>query len=517
MRGTPASDRRSTTSIFRSVGMNSGSIWNPSRVPTSQIVTRAGSFMHPPDFRGDENCSTEAGEPIERPPASNEEEARMNPNLGITDKDRSGVVKILNTLLADEYVLYTKTRNYHWNVVGSDFGELHKFFGQQYAALDDFVDDVAERARSPGRPPPSAPCGEFCDQSRLKEQPGDRPAARGMLENLLADHEAIIRRSAPTPWSPRGQASRRRHERLLRRPHGEPREDGVDAPRLPRGQVRPLALEARVRWGLRGSGGPPGCPPPSLAGCRHPRNDQPVSVGVTTHRLRPFVEECLHEDPIVETPEPRCRLHGRDHARRRVRKRRDHARPKRRTDQGHTAPSIAETKAIAEEGFIYGLPIVMNYAVMYEYAVDKNSGQFKAPFNQINNEARVFTYKDTAIVTPNSDTPYSIVWMDLRAEPMVLSVPAVEKSRYYSVHALRRQHLQLRLHRQPRHRQRGRRLPGGRPRLEGRDTRRHQEGVPLHARSSRSRSIARSSSIRPTCPTWSRSRPATRCSRCRPI
>jgi hypothetical protein len=96
-------------------------------------------------------------------------------------------------------------------------------------------------------------------------------------------------------------------------------------------------------------------------------------------------------------------------------------------------PGIAETKTIAEEGFIYGLPIVMNYAVMYEYAVDKNSGQFKAPFNEIKNEARVFTYKDTAIVTPNSDTPYSLLWLDLRAEPMVLSVPAVEKSRYYSV------------------------------------------------------------------------------------
>jgi hypothetical protein len=93
----------------------------------------------------------------------------------------------------------------------------------------------------------------------------------------------------------------------------------------------------------------------------------------------------------------------------------------------------AETKAIAEEGFIYGLPIVMNYGVMYEYAVDKNSGQFKAPFNQIKNEPRVFTYKDTAVVTPNSDTPYSLGWMDLRAEPIVLSIPAVEKSRYYSV------------------------------------------------------------------------------------
>jgi hypothetical protein len=101
--------------------------------------------------------------------------------------------------------------------------------------------------------------------------------------------------------------------------------------------------------------------------------------------------------------------------------------------KGVAAPSIAETKAIAEEGFIYGLPIVMNYAVMYEYAVDKNSGQFKAPFNEIKNEPRVYTYKDTAIVTPNSDTPYSFVWMDLRAEPIVLSVPAVEKSRYYAV------------------------------------------------------------------------------------
>jgi len=93
----------------------------------------------------------------------------------------------------------------------------------------------------------------------------------------------------------------------------------------------------------------------------------------------------------------------------------------------------AETKAIAQEGFIYGLPIVMNYLVMYEYCVDKNSGQYKAPFNQIANEARVFSYKDTSIPTPNSDTPYSMLWLDLRAEPIVISVPAVEKSRYYSV------------------------------------------------------------------------------------
>ena len=95
--------------------------------------------------------------------------------------------------------------------------------------------------------------------------------------------------------------------------------------------------------------------------------------------------------------------------------------------------TLAEAKAIAEEGFIYGLPLVMNYAVMYEYSVDKNSGQFKAPFNQITNVARVYTYEDTSVVTPNSDTPYSILWTDLRAEPIVFSVPAVEKPRYYSV------------------------------------------------------------------------------------
>ena len=93
----------------------------------------------------------------------------------------------------------------------------------------------------------------------------------------------------------------------------------------------------------------------------------------------------------------------------------------------------AETKAIAEEGFIYGLPIVMNYGVMYEFVIDKNSSQYKAPFNKFYNMRRVATPEDTAVVTPNSDTPYSIGFMDLRAEPVVISVPAIDKSRYYSV------------------------------------------------------------------------------------
>ncbi len=96
-------------------------------------------------------------------------------------------------------------------------------------------------------------------------------------------------------------------------------------------------------------------------------------------------------------------------------------------------PRLLEAKDIAEEGFVYGLPLVMNYAVMQEFAVDKNSGQFKAPFNEIKNLHHVATPEDTAVITPNSDTPYSILWLDLRAEPMVISVPAIEKDRYYAV------------------------------------------------------------------------------------
>ncbi|MGO4999547.1 DUF1254 domain-containing protein [Oceanisphaera sp. W20_SRM_FM3] len=95
--------------------------------------------------------------------------------------------------------------------------------------------------------------------------------------------------------------------------------------------------------------------------------------------------------------------------------------------------STEQVKAIAEEGYIYGLPLVMNYAVMNEYAVDKAGSQFKAPFNHIKNEPRLYTYQDTAILSPNSDTPYSVTWLDLRAEPVVITVPEVEKDRYYSV------------------------------------------------------------------------------------
>lgn len=97
------------------------------------------------------------------------------------------------------------------------------------------------------------------------------------------------------------------------------------------------------------------------------------------------------------------------------------------------ALDAGETARIAEEAFIYGFPMVMNYGVFYEYFVDKASPEYKAPPNQLYNTARVYTPKDTAIVTPNSDTPYSFVAMDLRAEPFVICNPEIEKQRYFSV------------------------------------------------------------------------------------
>lgn len=92
-----------------------------------------------------------------------------------------------------------------------------------------------------------------------------------------------------------------------------------------------------------------------------------------------------------------------------------------------------EFKAIAEEALSYGFPIVMNYEVIYESFIDKASSQYKCSFNQLYNTARVFTPKDTAVVTPNSDTPYSFFCADLRAEPVVFTIPKIENGRYYSV------------------------------------------------------------------------------------
>jgi hypothetical protein len=99
---------------------------------------------------------------------------------------------------------------------------------------------------------------------------------------------------------------------------------------------------------------------------------------------------------------------------------------------GFTA-SPEEARAIAKEAYLYGYPVVEMYKTLYTQAVDKKSPNFKAPFNRIGNTAQAFTAKDTAFVTPNADTPYSFIWMDLRAEPVVLTLPPIEEHRYYSV------------------------------------------------------------------------------------
>lgn len=116
----------------------------------------------------------------------------MNLNIGLSDPQRSGVSQILSALLADEHVLYIKTRNYHWNVVGPQFNDFHKFFEGQYEQISEVIDEVAERIRSLGGKSPGT-MAEFLKAARLKEAPGELPNARTMVSNLLADHESIIR------------------------------------------------------------------------------------------------------------------------------------------------------------------------------------------------------------------------------------------------------------------------------------------------------------------------------------
>lgn len=91
----------------------------------------------------------------------------------------------------------------------------------------------------------------------------------------------------------------------------------------------------------------------------------------------------------------------------------------------------AEATAIAKEAYIYGVPIVSSYGTMYVFNLAPENPQYKGPFNSILNIARVFTPEDTAFVTPNSDTPYTFVGLDLRAEPMVVTVPEIEPQRYF--------------------------------------------------------------------------------------
>jgi hypothetical protein len=92
-----------------------------------------------------------------------------------------------------------------------------------------------------------------------------------------------------------------------------------------------------------------------------------------------------------------------------------------------------QTRATAKDAYLYGYPMVENYRVMYSYFVDKDDPEYKGGWNEIHNTARVFTPDDKTIQTPNSDTPYSTVGADLRTEPLVLTVPPIDRDRYYSL------------------------------------------------------------------------------------
>ncbi len=115
----------------------------------------------------------------------------MKANIGLTDKNAQQIALVLNKILADEFVLYAKTRNYHWNYEGDNFMEMHKFYEGQYEELDDMIDDVAERVRKIGHYAEGR-LKEYLKLSDLTE-PSSTTDQPKQVKNLLDDHETIIR------------------------------------------------------------------------------------------------------------------------------------------------------------------------------------------------------------------------------------------------------------------------------------------------------------------------------------
>ncbi len=105
----------------------------------------------------------------------------------------------------------------------------------------------------------------------------------------------------------------------------------------------------------------------------------------------------------------------------------------RSADTSNQAAPLDQVRSIAKDAYIYGFPVVDNYRVLYSYLGNPQSPEFMGDWNVVHSTARVYTPADTTVQTPNSDTPYSMLGLDLRAEPIVLTIPAIEENRYFSV------------------------------------------------------------------------------------
>jgi starvation-inducible DNA-binding protein len=116
----------------------------------------------------------------------------MKPNIGIIENHLKEVADLLNALLADEFVVYTKTRSAHWNIQGQNFMELHKFFESQYESLDVIIDDIAERVRILGHFALSS-LKDFLSITHMLEVNTDAASQPQIIESLIEDHETIIR------------------------------------------------------------------------------------------------------------------------------------------------------------------------------------------------------------------------------------------------------------------------------------------------------------------------------------
>ncbi len=115
----------------------------------------------------------------------------MKPNIGIGDKELQCSISVLTTILADEMMLYVKTRKFHWNVGGKSFMEVHKLFQGQYSELEEVIDLIAERISKLGGKTIGT-MKEFLENTRLKEAAEEYPSQKDMMKELLQDHETVI-------------------------------------------------------------------------------------------------------------------------------------------------------------------------------------------------------------------------------------------------------------------------------------------------------------------------------------